>query len=138
MSGRERVAVEGLAQFRKGLRALDRDLPKALRVAQNDAASFLIGKAKPLIPRRSGTAAASLKARSSQTSVRVAIGGRKAPYMPWLDFGGRVGPNDSVTRPFLKEGRYLYPTLKSNREQFADILEDALTDVARTAGLDVD
>lgn len=138
MSGRERVAVEGLAQFRKGLRALDRDLPKALRVAQNDAASFLIGKARPLIPRRSGTAADSLKARSSQTSVRVAIGGRKAPYMPWLDFGGRVGPNKSVTRPFLKEGRYLYPTLKSNREQFQDILQDALTDVARTAGLDVD
>lgn len=138
MPGKERVAVKGLSEFRKGLKALDRDLPKGLRIALNESATYLVDTARPLIPRRSGDAAGSLKARSTQTAVRVGVGGRKAPYYPWLDFGGKTGRNKSVKRPFLKEGRYLYPTLRDNRGKFERILETALTNVARQAGLDVD
>lgn len=131
------VGIEGLREFQRALRTLDKTKAKGLRLAMNESADLLISRTRRKIPKRSGAAAASLKPRSTQTSVRIAIGGRKAPYYPWLDFGGRVGPGKSVTRPFLKEGRYLYPTFSSSRADFARILEDSLTDLARDAGLDV-
>lgn len=137
MAGRERVAVEGLAQFRRALRVLDKEAAKGLRVAMNEAADVVVQKARPLIPTRTGKARASLKAASSQGAARVSMGGNKAPYMPWLDFGGRTGPARSVRRPFLSAGRYLYPTLQRNRDEFSDVLESALTDVARSVGLEV-
>lgn len=132
------IGVTGLAQFNRALRKLDKEAPKALRVALNGAADLLIDRTRPQIPRRTGAAAASLKAKSTRTSARVAVGGRKAPYYPWLDFGGRTGRKRSVQRPFYKEGRYLFPTLKKIRPEIMDHLQSALTDVARGAGLEVD
>lgn len=134
---RTTVSVDGLKQFTRSLKDLDAALPKQVRVALNASADFLIGRAQPKIPTRSGAARASLRARSSRTAVRIAVGGRRAPYYPWLDFGGRVGPDDSVARPFLTEGRYLYPTLRQDREKFTKIMAGALTDLATGAGLDV-
>jgi hypothetical protein len=79
-----------------------------------------------------------MKVRSSQTAVRVAVGGTKAPYYPWLDFGGKVGRNDSTVRRFYSDGRYLYPSLREVRGELEGVLLRSLTDVARRAGLDVD
>ncbi|WP_433117093.1 HK97 gp10 family phage protein [Micromonospora sp. CA-246542] len=133
-----KVGIEGLSEFNRGLRKLDKEAPKGLRLALNDVAGLLVTKTQPRIPKRTGNAAASLKARSTRTSARVAVGGRKAPYYPWLDFGGKTGRKRSVDRPFYKEGRYLYPTLREIRPQIETALQEALTDVARSAGLDVD
>lgn len=133
-----RIGVEGLAEFNRGLRQLDKDAPKALRIGLNEAATLLIDRTRPLIPRLTGAAAASLKAKSTRTSARVGVGGRRAPYYPWLDFGGRTGPAKSVQRPFYSEGRYLYPTLARIRPDIEAKLLDVLTGVARDAGLDVD
>lgn len=132
------VQIDGLNQFVRNLKKLDADLPKALRVAFNDATNLVIDYAKPRVPRRTGRAQASIKARSTRTAARVAIGGNRAPYMPWLDFGGRTGPNRSVVRPFLKEGRYLYKALAVKRPQLQEALEKALLDAARSAGVEVD
>lgn len=132
------VQVQGLADFARAVRAVDKESAKALRVAMNGCANFLIDKAKPKIPARTGRARDSLKARSTQKAVRIAIGGRKAPYYPWLDFGGRTGRNRSVVRPFQSDGRYLYPTLTASRDQFQRIMDKAIRDVAQDAGLDVD
>lgn len=134
----EKVGVQGLTELRRSLKKLDANLPKAMRVALNEASDYLISRARPQIPQRTGAARASLKARSTGTAVRVGVGGRKAPYFPWLDFGGRTGRNRSVARPFIKEGRYLYPTLRKDRQQFTDIMQGALTAVAENAGLEVD
>lgn len=133
------IQITGLAEFARGLRKLDADAPKALRVALNGAADLLISEARKPIPRRTGRAAASLTARSTRTAVRVASGGRRAPYYPWLDYGGAVGRGRSVKRAFLKEGRYLYPTyfrLKASGE-FETALSGALVAVAEAAGLEV-
>lgn len=132
------VKVQGLAEFSRALRKLDAEAPKGLRLAANEAANLLIGKTRPLIPRRTGKAAASLKAKSTRTLVRVSMGGPRAPYMPWLDYGGRVGRKKSVVRPFIKEGRYLYPTYHANRDEFERVLRTALVKVAQGAGLEVD
>lgn len=133
-----KIAVEGLAEFNRALRRLDKDAPKALRTVNNSAADLLISRTRPEIPRRTGAAAGSLKARSTRTAVRIAVGGRQAPYYPWLDFGGRTGRRRSVVRPFYREGRYLYPTLARIRPEIETALKSGLADVARDAGLDVD
>lgn len=133
-----KVSIDGLAEFNRGLRKLDSEAPKGLRIALNSAADVLIARTQPLIPRRTGRAAKSLVARSTRTSARVAVGGRRAPYYPWLDFGGKTGRNKSVDRPFYREGRYLYPTLRRVRPEIERQLGQALVAVARDAGLDVD
>jgi hypothetical protein len=131
------IRVEGLAEFRRNLKKLNADLPKALRIALNQAADIVVGDARPRVPRRSGRAAASIKARSTQTAVRVVGGSARVAYYPWLDFGGRVGRNKSVRRAFLKEGRYIYKSYFDNSDEFAEVLQAALLDVARQAGVEV-
>lgn len=133
-----RIRIVGLAEFNRSLRRLDKALPKALKVALNGAADLVITEARKDIPRRSGKAAASLKAASTRTSVRIKVGGNRAPYYPWLDFGGRTGRRKKVVRPFIKTGRYLYPALDKKRAQIHDQLQKALIDVAQDAGLEVD
>jgi phage gpG-like protein len=90
------------------------------------------------MPNRTGRARASVKARSSQRAARVAVGGSKAPYVPWLDFGGegrRKGRPPA--RPFLKAGRYTYVGLKIHRDDITEIMSAGLTELARSGGLDV-
>lgn len=131
------IRIEGLAEFSRNLKKLDADLPKALRVALNKSADIVVGAARPRIPKRSGRAQASVKARSTRTAVRVVGGSKRVPYYPWLDFGGAVGRNKSVRRAFLKDGRYIYRAYFDNSDEFGRVLEAALLDVAREAGVEV-
>lgn len=132
------IKIDGLNEFVRNLRKLDADLPKTLRVAFNTAADIVVAYARPKVPRRSGRAAGSIKARSTRTAVRVSAGGRRAPYYPWLDFGGRVGRKKSVKRPFIGDGRYLYAGLHAERDRIAAATVDALLEAAKAAGVEVD
>lgn len=131
------IEIHGLREFQASLRRMDATLPKRLRIALNQASQVVVDDARPLVPRRSGAAAGSLKVRSSQREARVAAGGRKAPYYAWLDFGGRVGRRRSVARPFYKEGRYIYPSLSQNRDEIQRVMGRALAELAESAGLEV-
>jgi len=133
----EQIKVEGLTQFIKALRDTDREIPKALRKAFNVAAQIVVDYAQARVPVRTGAARRSIVARSSQSAVRVACGGQRAPYFPWLDFGGRVGRHKSVARPFLKDGRYVYQALYTQSDAIRDATTAALVDAARAAGLQV-
>lgn len=132
-----KIQVQGLAGLNRALREVDSQAPKALRLGLNESANLLVNRTRPLIPKLTGRAAASLKASSTRTSARVRMGGSRARYMPWLDYGGRVGVNRSVERPFYREGRYLYPTLKKIRPEIEASLQGALERVVRDAGLEV-
>lgn len=132
------VRIDGLAEFNRNLRKLDSDLPKALRLAMNDAVGIVVDYARPRVPRRTGRAQATIKAKSTRTEARVSAGSKRVPYFPWLDFGGKTGRNRSVDRPFFKEGRYLYKGLVVKRAEFTDRLERALVGVAESAGVEVD
>ncbi len=136
--GGSAVKVKGLVEFRRACKKLDSNLAKTIRVALNACSTFLIEHARPLVPTVTGKAARSMKARSSQDTVRVAVGGKMAPYYPWLDYGGNVGKNNTAHRPFITDGRYLYPTLRKHRDEFDAILRAGLADVAEAAGLDLD
>ncbi|MDX3006740.1 HK97 gp10 family phage protein [Kribbella solani] len=132
------IKVDGLSQFVANLKSMDRELPKALRVAFNGAAEIVVKDARHRVPSKTGKARASVKAKSTQTAVRISGGGNRAPYYPWLDFGGRVGRNRSVRRTFQKDGRYIYDAYYRNINRFGEVLEQALLDVAAQAGVEVD
>jgi hypothetical protein len=136
----EAIHIDGLKEFNRALKSIDSALPKATRVALNEAADLVVSDARPKIPKRTGRAAASLRSSSTRTAVRVSGGGRRAPYLPWLDFGGRVGRNRSIVRPFIKEGRYIYHSYSRQRDsgRFVEVLSDALVNVARRAGMEVE
>jgi hypothetical protein len=133
-----KIQVQGLREFQASLRKMDADLPKQLRVALNEASGIVVDYAQGHIERKSGAAAASLKAQSSQREARVALGGRRAPYAPWLDFGGqgRVKGRPPA-RPFLKDGRYVYRGLDVKRDEVTEIMSEALTQLAKDAGFEV-
>lgn len=139
MAATEAIRIAGLREFSRDLKRLDADLPKALRLALNEAAKLVVDDAQPKVPSRSGRARKSMRAASTRTAVRVRAGGKRAPYYPWLDFGGRVGRRQTVQRAVFKEGRYLYKSYFGLRGQgaFGEVLQDALLDVARQAGVEV-
>jgi hypothetical protein len=132
------IKVDGLDEFLAGLDAMDRALPKALRLAMGTAAQIVVDDARPRIPSRSGAARGSVRVQSAESFARVIGGSTRAPYYPWLDFGGAVGRNNTIRRPWLKDGRYIYKALEHNRDRYVDVLEDALRAVADQAGIEVD
>ncbi|MEU5721571.1 HK97 gp10 family phage protein [Micromonospora sp. NPDC047738] len=138
MSEVAKIRVTGLRDFQRALRDMDAGLPKQLRLALNEAANEVIDYAQPRVPRKTGAAAASLKARSSQREARIAAGGRRAPYYPWLDFGGegRI-KGRPAKREFIKSGRYVYKGLEVRRDRVTEIMSNALAQLARDAGLEV-
>ena len=129
------IRIEGLREFQRALKAMDGEAQKQLRVALNNVADVVTAGAARRVPRRTGTAARSLRSQSSQREARVVGGSRKVPYYGWLDFGGRVGKGRSVSRPFVRSGRYLWPTVAANRQPLEKALQAALVRLARDAGL---
>lgn len=133
-----KIQTTGVRELQRSLKAVDKALPKGLKTGLNGVSNLIINNARPLIPKRSGRAAGSLRASSTAVQVKIRVGGSRAPYYPWLDFGGRTGIKKSVSRQFIREGRYLYPTLRKHKSEIQKLLEKTLDDVARGAGLDVD
>lgn len=138
------IRIQGLREFQSALKQMDGESQKMIRGVLNEAANLVVTKAKPMIPVRSGKARASLRAGSSQREARVKAGGAKVPYYGWLDFGGRTGrgrtgpKTGSVNRPFIEEGRYIYPVVSEIRPTVLKAMEAGLADLAKSAGLVVD
>lgn len=129
--------MTGLKEFQRALKQMDGESQKQLRAVLNTAAETVARGASRRVPRRTGRAAASLRAQSSQREARAVGGSRKAPYYGWLDFGGRIGRDKSQRRPFVVGGRYLYPAFAANRDPIYRALQTGLADLAARAGLEV-
>lgn len=129
------IQISGLRELNKSLKQVDAELPKMVRLALNEGATLVADEARRHVPRRTGRAANTYRARSTRTAARVAIGGAKAKYVPWLDFGGKTP--SGATRPFFKSGRYLFPALEKERAEVLATLERAVVGVIESSGLDV-
>ena len=133
----EPIRIDGLRELQAALRQIDGESQKKLRLVLNDAAELVADRARRTVPSDSGAARKSVKVKSSQREARVTGGSRRAPYYPWLDYGGRVGIDRSVSRPFRREGRYLYPAYRKEHGDVLARLEAGLADLVRDQGLDV-
>ena len=150
------VRVVGVVELRKALRDIDKDLAKELAAGLAEAADIVADEARAHVPRRSGRAADSIKVRKQSAGASLAVGGTKAPYYPWLDFGGTVGRGrvpggakklaggatgghaGSVKRPFIQGGRYIYPALRHKEAQVKAKVDEVMARMATKAGFDTD
>lgn len=133
----EPIKVDGLAKFVREAKKVSDDLPKAVRLVNNEAANIVVKYSLPLVPTKSGAARKSIKASSTRTSGRVKAGSTKVPYYPWLDFGGSVGRKGSVKRPFIAKGRILYPAYINHQKEIYEVLVAALTKLCNDSGIGV-
>jgi hypothetical protein len=134
------IKVTGLAEFTRGLKKISADLPKEMRLANNAAAAVVVKYAAPAIPlgpARGGHARSSVKAKSTRTEARVQGGGARYPYYPWLDFGGTAGRRKKVRRPFIREGRAIYPAYSAHAGEIYRTYVEALLAVAKRAGIEM-
>lgn len=132
------IKLKGLAPIVTGLKQLGSRGVKALETAGMNAAEMIVSKAKPLVPLGPGIgghARDSLRAQKGPKGPEAIGGGPRFPYYPWLDFGGRVGINRSVKRPFIREGRFIWPTYNKHEADIEDMMRDELIDVLKKAGL---
>lgn len=132
-----KVEFRGLRELSAAFKAVDADLPKAFRVRLLGVAAMVAGRVQSKVPRLTGRAAASYKPRASTRGAGIAFGGSAAPYVPWLEFGGRVGVGKSIERELVIGGRYLYPTLADSKADIAKAVEDAVEAASRDAGFEV-
>lgn len=145
-----RLDVEGLIGMKKAFRQAHDGTQKAIQRRLKGVAQLVASEAAGRVPVRSGRAAASVRALATQESASVIAGGPKAPYFPWLDFGGSVGrrhrsgvaDSGSVKRPWMGnpggEGRYIYPAIRDMSEVIAsetgEAIHEALADAGFRAG----
>lgn len=132
------IRVVGLNEFRRGLRGIDKALPKTVRTTLNTVVEAFIGFVRPKVPSVSGAARASLRPQSTQSAAKIAAGGPRAPYYAWLDFGGRVGRRKQTRRPVVAGGRYIFPTLDERRTDIEALMLKGLGQLAESNGVDVD
>jgi hypothetical protein len=137
MSAPVAVRVEGLKAFTRAVKDVDRELPKAVRLANNRVVQIIVDGVQPKVPVKTGKARATVKAKSTRTAARISAGSKRAPYYAWLDFGGKTGIDGSVVRPFYKQGRYIYPTYSANRDRVVEVMVEEYAAIAREAGLEV-
>lgn len=134
-----RVKVKGLREFSRAVAAADKGLKKEIRLALNEAADLVVSESKPVFPVLTGRAANTIRAASTQKASRVRLGGAKAPYGPWLEFGGKVGKSNSIQRRYVREGRYVYEKYRRLRDsgEFQQAMTGALVELGDKAGLEV-
>jgi hypothetical protein len=139
VSGLAKVDIKGLDEFRQSLKAMDAGTQKMMRLVFADAVGLVIDWARPRMPSKSGRARGSIKAQLGDRRSSIALGGSRAPWAPWLDFGGegkRAGRPPK--RPFIREGRYVYQGLKIKRAEVLEALSAGIDRLAREAGFEVD
>jgi len=137
MAGPVAVRVEGLRELQKILKEVDGKLQRQIRVALNEGAKIVVAAGRPTLPVVSGALAATLRPSSSQREGRVTLGTGAVPYAGWIEFGGKIphhGGGESV-RPYIREGRYLFPAAVRKTDQVIEVCDRAVSDLIVKAGL---
>lgn len=138
------VKVVGLEEWKRALKTLDAELDRQLPVKLGEIAGQIASRIRGVMPRRSGWAASTVSSRTQGRDAFIGIGtgDPSNDYVPWLDFGGSVGrghqrgPNmGAIHRPFVKEGRYLYPQIGKARKDIRLAVDQAIKEAAEHAGI---
>jgi hypothetical protein len=130
------IKVTGLREIQASLKAMD-DTGKQLRLALNEVAELVVTTAKSRAPSRSGALRGTIRVASTQRTAAVRMGSARVPYAGFIDFGGRVGHERKIRRPFIKDGRILYPSYYGQKAAISELLDKTLTDLCEARGLKV-
>jgi hypothetical protein len=146
------VKIDGLKELQAQLKKLPKDVSREFNremkgiaaevtgsIHQQMSASFQDNrsakKKSAKAERPLGDAEKSVRPSFANGYVAIRGGGERAPYYPWLDFGGTLpavgGRHNEQHRPFFHEGRWIYPTIARRRPQ---IYAKAMAAVERAKG----
>ena len=133
----EPIRVEGIREVADALKGIDVKLQKELREGMKQAAEIVAAEARRNVPSRTGKAASSVKAKGTNKGAGIAFGGSKAPYYPFLDFGGSTGRghepgkanSGAVKRPIVEGGRYVYPAIAAKGDEVREVVDQLLADL---------
>ena len=133
------IKITGLNEFRAAMQKLGTTGSEAIaKIVSHEAAQLIVTRTKPKIPLgpgRGGHARNTLKVVTNGIISEVEAGGPNFSYYPWLDFGGRVGINQSVRRQRIKGGRYVWATYDDMKPEINKQMESALNAALKEAGL---
>jgi hypothetical protein len=128
------IRVRGIEEWRANLARLMSGLSDMADDVARESAQGVKRRARaltPVGPGLNGHARSSINVRGAT----VRGGSRTYPYFGWLDFGGRVGINRSVHRPYLRSGRIMFVAYRGERPLVEARMNRSLTSAARRAGL---
>lgn len=131
------LEFKGLDKYRQGLDRISKKIPDAVLAAFAEAGDIIADTARPKVPRRTGAAQRSLRSTPSPRGVRVVGGSSSVRYYAWLEYGGRAGRNGSVVREYVPQGRYIYPTYVSKRNDVERVLLNHVIRLFEQEGLKV-
>lgn len=126
------VHIEGWKEFAKAVKKADPELNKELKRRGKEIAELVAADARGRAPKLKGKLAGSIKAGSTNKGAYVQGGKGTVPYFGWIDFGGqRKGKNGALAeRPFMTEGRILFPALWAQRDTVEKGYEMLVRDMA--------
>lgn len=145
------MAQQALASI-VGIKALMKDVDKlckdersalfaAMKRAGYAAVSPIVTRTRGELPHserrssrthRPGALAASARATGYRSGAAARMGSTKVPYAGWVEFGG--SRPDGSRRPFVQQGRYLFPSALNQAGHAAELYSKAINEVfGRTA-----
>lgn len=131
-------SAQDLYHIRRFLKEVGPEAEKAARKELRAIAIPLRTEIRAQVPKKTGRAAKSVTSGTLGLNPFIAFPRPKrqglartyVPYYPWLDFGGTLKATPkrpwSIHRPFIAEGRYVYPTIERNRDKIAGQIREAV------------
>ena len=129
------IRVEGLKELKRALREAPPEVKREFNKSMRGIVSEMVDAVRSQMPEVTGDAQSSVRVSTAGNYLAIRAGGERAPYYPWLDFGGTLkaagGRHNEQHRPFFHEGRWIYPTVARHRPE---IYRKAMEAVERAKG----
>ncbi|MBO0743672.1 MAG: HK97 gp10 family phage protein [Candidatus Dormibacteraeota bacterium] len=119
------VQVHGLTELNRGARRLFDNIDQGAGAAFGSVADQVATMVRGRVPRLTGRLASSVVSDQADDAAQVAMGDG-VPYAGWIEFGGTRG------RPYIDQGRYLYPTAQAAAPLLARAGETVARDKIRS------
>ncbi len=122
-----------------GLKALARDLAKAsdpragevlgyMKRAGVQAANPVADATRSSLPHDTGSLSGDVRVSANRTGATIRMGRKSIPYAGWVEFGGTRHRPHTTSRPFIADGRYLFPAARQLQSEVASLYSDAIGD----------
>jgi hypothetical protein len=130
MVGGDTIRIEGLRELSRALKAVQAGTQKEIAQVFKSAAEKVATTARSRINSRSGKLADSIRPYGTQRAAGVRMGKQSVPYAGPYEFGGYP-----AGRPFIKEGRAIYPTFQEQEPIVRKDIEKGLREIIFRNGL---
>jgi phage gpG-like protein len=118
-----RVEIIGLERATSDMVRWAEELAPAVDKAGEPFGERVAAEVRGRVPHRTGALAGSVDLSVDATGLVLGLGAG-LPYAGWIEFGGSRG------RPYVPQGRYLYPTMLAAQDEWNTIAADTAVDTA--------